>query len=75
MINGHQLTKETTEKLIEKISELPVACIHDVFNYIDYLRFRSQKDNDPIINVAGCLSGNSMTSPEIDAELYGGNPI
>ncbi len=34
-------------------------------------RARNGRKEDPILRVAGCLSGDALTTKEIDSELYG----
>ena len=61
----------TAEILLEKIRELPQTRILEVIDFVDFLRSRSQKDDDPILDVIGCLSGKSLSTPELEEELYG----
>ena len=51
-------------------------CIRDreVLDFIDFLRSREQKDEDPILRVVGCLSGEPLSTETIDEELYGKEP-
>jgi hypothetical protein len=69
-----QQAKNTTDKLIEKIKELPAIRLQEVSDFVDFLRSRSQKDDDPILDVVGCLSGKPLTGQEIEDVLYGSDP-
>jgi hypothetical protein len=72
MIQQH--ANDTAEILLEKIRELPQDRVVEVINFVDFLRSRSQQDNDPILDVVGCLSGKPLSGHEIEEALYGGDP-
>ena len=69
MIQQHG--NDTAEILLWKIRELPQTRILEVIDFVDFLRSRSQKDDDPILDVIGCLSGKSLSTQELEEELYG----
>jgi hypothetical protein len=60
--------------LVEKIKELPAIRLQEVSDFVDFLRSRSQKDDDPILEVVGCLSGKLLTGQEIEDVLFGSDP-
>ncbi len=65
-------TAETlTQKLLEKLSGLGEPRLREVLDFVDSLRLREASDGDPILEVAGCLSGRSMSAEEIERALYG----
>jgi hypothetical protein len=70
-----QQAKNTADKLMEKIKELPAIRLQEVSDFVDFLRSRSQKDDDPILDVVGCLSGKPLTGQEIEDVLYGRDPV
>ena len=61
-------------RLLEKITDLPEARLQEVLDFVDFLRTRGRKDEDPILRVAGCLSGSPLSTEEIEEELYGKDP-
>lgn len=69
MIQQH--ANDSAEILLEKIRELPEDRLLEVIDFVDFLRIRSQKDNDPILDVVGCLSGKPLSGQEIEEVLYG----
>ena len=69
-----QQAKSTTDELVEKIKELPATRLQEVLDFVDFLRSRSQKDDDPILDVVGCLSGEPLSGQEIEEVLYGRDP-
>ena len=62
------------EKLLEKVSDLTEERLHEVLDFVDFLRSRKPRVEDPILNVAGCLSGSPLSVGEIEEELYGKVP-
>ena len=66
-----QQAKSTTDELVEKIRKLPATRLQEVLDFVDFLRSRSQKDEDPILDVVGCLSGRPLSGQEIEEALYG----
>jgi len=69
MIQQHG--NDTAEMLLWKIRELSQTRVLEVIDFVDFLRSRSQKDDDPILDVIGCLSGKSLSTQELEEELYG----
>ena len=59
------------QQLLEKVTDLSEARLQEVLDFIDFLRPREQKDEDPILRVVGCLSGEPLSTETIDEELYG----
>lgn len=66
-----QPTKNTERILIAKIKELPQHRLTEVIDFVDFLRSRSQEQDDPILDIMGCLSGDPLSSQEIENELTG----
>ena len=66
--------KIVKENLLEKISDLPEAKLKEVLDFVDFLRSRKSEVEDPILKVAGCLSGTPLSGSEIEEELYGRTP-
>lgn len=62
------------KKLLERVTDLPEARLREVLDFVDFLRVRERKDEDPILRVAGCLSGSPLSAEEIEDELYGKDP-
>jgi hypothetical protein len=62
------------QKLLEKLADLPEARLQEVLDFIDFLRSRERTGEDPILQVAGCLSGSPLSAEEIEGELYGEDP-
>ena len=59
------------EELLKKIADLPESQLQEVLDFVAFLVSRQPKIEDPILNVAGCLSGSPLSAKEIEEELYG----
>lgn len=62
------------QQLIEKVTDLSEARLQEVLDFIDFLRLREQKSEDPILRIVGSLSGDPLSGKAIDEELYGKEP-
>jgi Protein of unknown function (DUF2281) len=72
--NMNVATDTLKQQLLEKVTDLSEARLQEVLDFIDFLRLREQTNEDPILRVAGCLSGTPLSSETIDEELYGKEP-
>jgi hypothetical protein len=59
------------ERIIEKLHDLPDEELREVLSFVDFLNWRSGKEESALLSVAGILTGKSLTSDEIEEELYG----
>jgi hypothetical protein len=50
---------------------LPDYKLKEVLDFIEFLGSKREENEDPILRVAGCLSGNALSVGEIEEELYG----
>ena len=67
-------TEVLKQTLLEKITDLSEARLQEVVDFVDSLRLREQESEDPILRIAGCLSGSPLSAEEIEDELYGKDP-
>jgi hypothetical protein len=58
-------------KVMSSVGGLPAFRIEELLDYIEFLKNRDEKTEDPILKVAGILSGEPISAQEIDEELYG----
>jgi len=69
-----------TQKVVAGLERLPGPKVLEVLDFVDFLEARSrsaaQKSDaeDPILRVAGCLSGSPLSAERIEKELYGEDP-
>lgn len=55
--------------IIKKISDMPEPKLQEILDFIDFLRSKIIEEDDSILKVAGCLSGDALTSKDIEEEL------
>ncbi|MCX5727168.1 MAG: DUF2281 domain-containing protein [Candidatus Saganbacteria bacterium] len=58
-------------KIVERIIDLPDYRLKEILDFIEFLRSKKEETEDPILNVAGCLSGKPLTAKEVEEDLYG----
>lgn len=59
------------EQLLVRIEDLPVPRLQEVLDFVDFLLLKEKDGEDPILQVAGCLSGEPLSAAAIERELYG----
>lgn len=59
------------DQVVEKIQDLPEPALREVLNFVDFLAWRSIFEEEPLLSVAGTLSGEPLSAEEIESELYG----
>lgn len=57
-------------KVMSSVVGLPAFRIVELLDYIEFLKNREEKTEDPILKVAGILTGEPISAKEIDEELY-----
>ena len=65
----------SSQALLEKLLQLPPDKRAEVEDFVDFLLSRNQDQplsEEPLLAVAGVLSGEPLTVEEIETELYGG---
>ena len=58
-------------KIVERITDLPDYRLKEILDFIEFLRSKKEETEDPVLSVAGCLSGKSLTAKEVEEDLYG----
>lgn len=74
MFGGYKMSQTQMtfkEKILEKIVELPEHRLKEVLDFVEFLRSKRENSEDPILRVAGCLSGSALSAEEIEENLYG----
>ncbi|MCC6446934.1 MAG: DUF2281 domain-containing protein [Armatimonadetes bacterium] len=61
------------EKVIQKIEQRPEPQLHEVLHFVELLSSNPADQEEPLLAIAGILSGESLPSDDIDRELYGGS--
>ena len=50
------------KRIIETLEELPESKLKEVLDFIEFLRNKRKRNEDPILRVSGCLSGDSLSA-------------
>jgi len=62
-MNGQAMTKE---RIVNMLDELPPEHLYDVQQFLDFLRFKSQKGSEPsAVALGGLLEGYHFSDEEI----------
>jgi len=57
--------------IVEKLERLPGPALQEVLDFVEFLSQRRAPAEDPILAVAGMLTGAPVSADEIERELYG----
>ena len=58
------------EQIVEKLDHLPESNLRQVLSFVEFLTWRSPEQDDPLLSVAGILSGSPLSAEEIEQQLY-----
>lgn len=61
-------------ELLQKLPDLSEEKLWEVIDFVDFLRTRERPEGNPILEVAGILSGRPLSAEEIEEALYGKDP-
>lgn len=59
------------ERIVEKLEYLPESNLRQVLSFVEFLTWRATDQDEPLLSVAGVLSGKMLSAEEIEEELYG----
>jgi hypothetical protein len=59
------------ERIVEKLEYLPESNLRQVLSFVEFLTWRATEQDEPLLSVAGVLSGEMLSAEEIEEELYG----
>ncbi len=59
------------ERIVEKLEYLPESNLRQVLSFVEFLTGRATDQDEPLLCVAGVLSGKMLSAKEIEEELYG----
>ena len=59
------------DRIAEKLELLPEPELREVLDFVEFLTSRTTVDEEPLLAVAGILSGEPLSAEEIEQELYG----
>ncbi len=58
------------EKIVEKLDDLPEPKLRELLTFVEYLTRRSGAQDEPLLSIAGILSGETLSAKDIERELY-----
>ena len=62
------------QRLINRLETLSASRLQELLDFADFLSTKEPGGEDPLLHVAGCLSGTPLSAAEIEEELYGEDP-
>ena len=58
------------ERITENLGRLPEPMLREVLDFIEFLAWRASEQKEPLLTVAGILSGGEISAKDIERELY-----
>ena len=49
----------------------PIKNLRQVLSFVEFLTWRATDQDEPLLSVAGVLSGKMLSAEQIEEELYG----
>lgn len=71
MAEEKNVERSLKEDILEKLEQLPEPALQQVRDFVEFLSQKALVEEDPVLAVAGILSGDSLSAEEIERELYG----
>ncbi|HID31524.1 MAG TPA: DUF2281 domain-containing protein, partial [Desulfobacterales bacterium] len=53
------------EKIIQKLNYLPEPNLREVLNFVEFLTWKGTEQDEPLLSVAGILSGKRLSAEQI----------
>jgi hypothetical protein len=70
-VKGEKPMVALRERIVEKLEYLPESNLRQVLSFVEFLTWRATEQDEPLLSVAGVLSGKMLSAEEIEEELYG----
>lgn len=59
-------------QIIDRLNDLPDPELREVLSYVEFVRWRTTGQDEPLLTVAGILSGEGVSAAEVERQLYDG---
>jgi hypothetical protein len=59
------------ERIVAKLQDLPEPDLREVLTFVDFLTWRTTREEEPLLTIAGSLAGESLSARDIEDEIYG----
>jgi hypothetical protein len=66
------MAQSLKESIRERLEQLPEPALQEVLDFVDFISQKTGIPEEPMLAVAGTLSGSPLSVKEIERELYGG---
>jgi hypothetical protein len=70
-VEGEEPMIALRERIVDKLEYLPESNLRQVLSFVEFLAWRAIEQNEPLLSVAGVLSGKILSAEQIEEELYG----
>ena len=62
------------DSIIERLEQLPEPVLREVLDFVEFISAKALVQEEPLLAVAGILSGSALSAEQIEQELYGDGP-
>ena len=69
--NEESITASLRKELVEKLDDLPESRLREVLAFVEFLTWQTIGQDEPLLSIAGILSGEALSAKQIEQELYG----
>lgn len=59
------------KSIFEKLDQLPEPELREIMDFVNFILQKVQQREEPVLQVAGILSGEPISAKDIEQELYG----
>jgi len=70
-VKGEEPMIALRERIVDKLEYLPESNLRQVLSFVEFLTWRVTDQDEPLLSVAGVLSGKMLSAEQIEEELYG----
>jgi hypothetical protein len=58
------------DRIVEELDRLPESSLREVLSFVEFLGWRTAEPDEPLLAIAGALSGDMLSAPQIEEDLY-----
>ena len=60
------------DEIVKRLDRLPEPKLQEILTFVEFLMWKTdESEEDPVLSVAGILSGEAMSGAQIEQALYG----
>lgn len=72
--NRRRTMQPLKDSIVEKLEQLPESALRQVLDFVEFISAKAAAQDEPLLTVAGILSGTALSAEQIERELYGDGP-